>query len=336
MSGLKPFVLTMGEPAGIGGELTIKAWKARKEQTLPPFFAIDNIARLKAIDPDCPCIEITESSQAVEVFDDALPVLNIDLPEEPMLGTLNPKNGIAVLESIKRAVGFCMKGDAAGVVTNPIHKAALYGIGFNHPGHTEYVADLCGQINGKNETPIMMLAAKELRVVPLTVHIPIKDVPSAITGNLIIDRLRIVHESLKADYKITSPRIAVCGLNPHAGENGKIGLEDQEVIDPALRVLKSEGIDVTGPYPADTMFHEEARAKYDVAIGMYHDQALIPLKTLDFHGGVNITLGLSVVRTSPDHGTALDIAGQGIARADSLMNAIKTAEEIARNRNFIS
>lgn len=324
----KPLVITMGEPAGIGGELTIKAWKARESQDLPTFFALDNIARLKAIDPDLPIIEITRPSEAIEIFHHALPVFNIDLPEAPVLGTLNPKNGKAVLESIERAVHFCMQGEAAGLVTNPIHKAALYDIGFNHPGHTEYVAALCAD----HKTPIMMLAAKELRVVPLTVHIPIKDVPSAITQELIINRVQIVQESLRQDYKIASPRIAVCGLNPHAGENGKIGMEDQEVIQPALRVLKSEGIDVHGPYPADTMFHEEARVNYDVAIGMYHDQALIPLKTLDFHGGVNITLGLSVVRTSPDHGTALDIAGRGIARADSLMNAIKTADEIAHNR----
>lgn len=330
MSAPKPFALTMGEPAGIGGELTIKAWKARESESLPPFFAIDNIARLKAIDPVLPIVEINNPSEASDVFGKALPVFNIDLPETPKLGTLNPKNGRAVLESIERAVNFCMQGQASGVVTNPIHKAALYDVGFNHPGHTEFLAHLCSQ----NETPIMMLTAKELKVVPLTVHIPIKDVPSAITEDLIINKVRIVHESLKKDYKIASPRIAVCGLNPHAGENGKIGFEDQQVITPALMCIKSEGINVSGPYPADTMFHEEARAQYDVAIGMYHDQALIPLKTLDFHGGVNVTMGLSVVRTSPDHGTALDIAGQNIARADSLINAIKSAEEIAKNRNI--
>jgi len=325
---IKPLALTMGEPAGIGGELTIKAWKVRESLNLPPFFAIDNVARLKAIDPAVPIKEISDPFEASNVFQNALPVFNIDLPETPMLGTLNPKNGQAVLESIEHAVKLSMAGQARGVVTNPIHKATLYDVGFDHPGHTEFLAHLCG----KDETPIMMLAAKDLKVVPLTVHIPIKDVPSAITKDLIINRLRIVCESLQSDYKIASPRIAVCGLNPHAGENGKIGLEDQEVIEPALCVLKSEGIDVSGPYPADTMFHEEARAHYDVAIGMYHDQALIPLKTLDFHGGVNVTMGLSVVRTSPDHGTALDIAGQGIARADSLINAIKLADEIAGNR----
>ena len=326
---MKPLAVTMGEPAGIGGELTLKAWQARETQQLPAFFAIDDPARLKVLG-NTPIQEIDSPAQAVEVFDKALPVLPIVLAEPAIVGTLNPKNGAAVLESIERAVELSIQGEAAGVVTNPIHKAALYDIGFNHPGHTEYVATLCG----KTETPIMMLAAQELRVVPLTVHMPLNQVPVMVTQDLICKNLRIVNEALKQDYKIASPRIAVCGLNPHAGENGKIGLEDQEVIEPALAVLKSEGIDVTGPHPADTMFHEEARAKYDVAIGMYHDQALIPLKTLDFHGGVNITLGLSVVRTSPDHGTALDIAGQGIARPDSLINAMKVAAEIAKNRNL--
>jgi len=325
---LKPLAITMGEPAGISGELTCKAWKTASDNGLQPFFAIDNIARLKAIDPDLPIRQIHNPIEAPEVFQSALPILNIDLPAENIVGTLNPKNGGAVIGSIEKAVALSLSGEAAGVVTNPIHKAALYDIGFNYPGHTEFVAALCAN----HETPIMMLAADELRVVPLTVHIPLAQVPLAITQELIFERLRIVNQSLKQDYKIASPRIAVCGLNPHAGEDGKIGLEDQEVIKPALHVLKSEGIDVSGPHPADTLFHAEARKNYDVAIGMYHDQALIPLKTLDFHGGVNITLGLSVVRTSPDHGTALDIAGQGIANPQSLINAIKKATEIAENR----
>lgn len=326
-SPVKPLVLTMGEPAGVGGELTLKAWENRREHGLPVFFAIDDPARLRALG-DVPVQEIDHLAQAEEVFDNALPVLPLSLAEPAIVGSLNPKNGAAVLESIERAVEFCMAGEAAGVVTNPIHKAALYDIGFNYPGHTEYVAALCGQ----DETPVMMLSAKDLRVVPLTVHIPLKQVSQVVTEDLIKEKLRIVNESFKRDYKIASPRIAVCGLNPHAGENGKIGLEDQDVIAPALLLLKNESIDVSGPYPADTLFHDEARQNYDVAIGMYHDQVLAPLKTLDFYGGVNVTLGLSVVRTSPDHGTALDIAGKGVARADSLVNAIKTAAEIAKNR----
>lgn len=324
----KPLVLTMGEPAGIGGEITIQAWRAREEHALPLFYAIDNVERLKAIDPDLPIQEIQNPSEAISVFPDALPVYPIDLAEEPILGTLNPKNGAAVLESIKRAVDFCMTGESKGMVTNPIHKAALYNVGFDYPGHTEFIAALCG----KNETPAMMLTAKDLRVVPLTIHIPIKKVSSTVTPTMLSTQIRIVNESLKRDYKIASPRIAVCGLNPHAGEGGKIGTEEQEFIEPTLRDLKAEGIDVRGPLPADTMFHEQARKNYDIAIGMYHDQVLVPVKTIDFYGGVNVTLGLSVVRTSPDHGTALDIAGRGVARAESLINAIKMAAQIAKNR----
>jgi 4-hydroxythreonine-4-phosphate dehydrogenase len=329
---MKPIAITMGDPAGVGGELTLKAWEMRKEAKLPAFFAIDDPARLRDINADIPIQVIDKPADVIDVFDMALPVLPLELNEPAKLGTLNPKNGSCVIESITRAVNLCLAGEASALVTNPIHKAALYNIGFEHPGHTEFVAHLCGQKNNKNERPIMMLAAKGLRVVPLTVHIPLKDVPSAITEELIYEKVHIVNESMRRDFKIASPRIAVAGLNPHAGEDGKIGLEDQEVIMPALKRLRAENIDISGPYPADTMFHEEARARYDVALGMYHDQALIPLKTLDFHGGVNITLGLSVVRTSPDHGTALDIAGQGIANPQSLINAIKMAEEIAQNR----
>jgi len=318
----------MGDPAGVGGELTMAAWQMRHGKNLPAFFAIDDPVRLHSIRPDIPIQEIKDPSEALEIFNKALPVLPLYLKEPAIMGTLNPKNGMAVIESIERAVELCMKGKASALVTNPIHKAALYDIGFNHPGHTEFVAHLCGQ----NQTPIMMLAAKDLRVVPLSVHIPLSDVPAAVTEELIIEKARIVNESMKRDFQIKTPRIAVAGLNPHAGENGKIGFEDQEVIKPALEKLKAEGLSITGPYPADTMFHEEARKQYDVALGMYHDQALIPLKTLDFHGGVNITLGLSVVRTSPDHGTALDIAGQGIANPQSFINAILMAEEISRNR----
>lgn len=320
----------MGEPAGIGGELTVKAWKARGEYGLNPFFTIDDPRRLSALAPDMPIEVIDAPEEAMAVFNKALPVLPIDLSEPAVAGTLNPKNGQTVLDSIKCAVDFCLSGEAAGVVTNPIHKAALYDIGFAHPGHTEYVAELCG----KGETPVMMLAAKDLRVVPLTVHIPLNQVSAMVTEDLIFEKVRIINSSLQKDYKIDTPRIAIAGLNPHAGESGKIGHEDQEVIEPAIKKLQSEGIKVSGPYSADTLFHEEARANYDIAIGMYHDQALIPLKTLDFHGGVNVTLGLSVVRTSPDHGTALDIAGKNMARADSFINAIKAASEIAANRGL--
>ena len=325
---MRPLAITMGEPSGIGGELTLKAWSMRRGKDLPPFFAIDDPARLEGINPEVPIQVIERAEQAAQVFEKALPVLPIALKEKSIAGRLNPKNGQSVLESIGVAVALCLAGEASGMVTNPIHKGALYDIGFKHPGHTEFIAELCQ----KNQTPVMMLAAKELRVVPLTIHIPLKEVSAAVTKELICEKTRIVNQSMKCDFKLECPRIAVAGLNPHAGEGGKIGLEDQQIIAPALEILRGQGINITGPHPADTLFHEEARTKYDVALGMYHDQALIPLKTLDFHGGVNVTLGLSVVRTSPDHGTALDIAGKGIARATSFINAIKMAAEIAQNR----
>ena len=330
---MRPLAITMGEPAGIGGELTIQAWKSRKDRDFSPFFVLDCPDRLQALDLELPIKVIDAPGEALQIFDEALPVLPVQLAEKPVLGQLNPKNSSAVIESIERAVAYCLNGDAAGVVTNPIHKAALYEAGFSHPGHTEFVGDLCSQSVGEKLTSVMMLAAKELRVVPLTVHIPLKDVPQSITSELLHHKCQIVAKALKSDFGIDAPRIAVAGLNPHAGEDGTIGIEDRDVVEPAIKEMQNAGLNVTGPHPADTLFHEEARAQYDLAIGMYHDQALIPLKTLDFHGGVNVTIGLPVVRTSPDHGTALDIAGKGIARADSLMNAIKMAMEIAQNRS---
>ncbi|MEM9469553.1 MAG: 4-hydroxythreonine-4-phosphate dehydrogenase PdxA [Pseudomonadota bacterium] len=328
----KPIAITMGEPAGVGGELTIKAWRVRKEENLSPFFVIDCPERLKAIDPSLPVQQIKTSKEASEVFTDALPVLPLQLKEKPVLGQLNSANAQSVIESIELAVELCLEGQASAVVTNPIHKAALYETGFNHPGHTEFIADLCAKEKGQHITPIMMLACEELRVVPLTIHIPLKDVAASISQELIVEKCRIIHQALQNDYKIKTPRIAVTGLNPHAGENGTIGKEDAEIIVPALEALKEEGIQVSGPHSADTLFHKEARAQYDIAVCMYHDQALIPIKTLDFHGGVNVTLGLPVIRTSPDHGTALDIAGTSQAHAESFINAIKHAAQVVENR----
>ena len=326
---MKPFVVTMGEPSGIGGELTIKAWQTRDEFNLPVFFTIDDVNRLRTINSEISIQEIKDPSEASNVFREALPVLHAPLLEESVSGELNSNNSSSVIQSIERAVKLCIAGEAGGVITNPIHKAVLQDVGFEYPGHTEFVAALCGD----DLTPIMMLAAKELKVVPLTVHIPLKDVPSKISQDLIKEKTRILHQSLIQDFGINAPRIAIAGLNPHAGEDGKMGVEEIEIISPAIIDLQAEGLNVTGPHPADTMFHAEARENYDAAIGIYHDQALIPLKTLDFHGGVNITLGLPIVRTSPDHGTALNIAGQGVARPDSFINAIKVAEEIAKSRN---
>ncbi len=327
-----PLAVTMGEPSGIGGEIVIEAWLQRERQELPPFFLIDNPERIKALakqlGKEMPISVIDSPENALACFNGALPIISIDLKEPVELGQLNSVNGHAVVESIEKAVEFSMEGRASGVVTNPIHKGALYDIGFNYPGHTEFVAHLCG----KGETPVMMLATDELRVVPLTVHIALKDVSSSVTAELIEAKVKIIQQALIRDFGIEQPHIAIAGLNPHAGEGGKMGMEEIEVITPTIEKLQNAGLNVSGPHPADTLFHEDARGNYDVALGMYHDQALIPLKTLDFHGGVNVTLGLSVVRTSPDHGTALDIAGKGIARPDSLIEAIKLAGQIAKNR----
>lgn len=320
---MKPLVMTMGEPAGIAPEITLAAWRGAVEAELPPFCVIGDPALYK----ECPVREIAAPHEAAAVFADFLPVLPLPLPGPVEPGALNPANAPAVIRSIEKAVSFCLDGQAGAVVTNPIHKAALQQAGFGYPGHTEYIAQLCGGM-----APVMMLAARELRVVPLTVHIALKDVPAAVTQALVIEKARIVHAALRRDFGLESPRLALAGLNPHAGEGGQFGREDIEVLTPAIARLKEEGIAITGPHPADTLFHAEARAAYDVALCCYHDQALIPLKTLDFHGGVNITLGLPVVRTSPDHGTALGIAGQGIARADSLMAAVRQAGELARRR----
>jgi len=328
MTQQKPLVITTGEPAGIGPEILLKAWQARRMHHLPPFFVLHDPDFLQQIRPDIPLTVIKKPAEALDVFHEALPVYPVSLAQKVTPGRLNPANAKAVIKSIETAVMFCRNGDTAGMVTLPVHKANLYESGLTYQGHTEFIADLCGQPN----RPVMMLIAQDLKVVPLTIHVPLKEVPTSLTQDFIIRKVRIIHEALHSDFKMTNPRIAVCGLNPHAGEDGTIGTEDRDMIAPALAVLQKENIQAGGPYPADTLFHEEARKNYEVAVGMYHDQVLIPVKTLDFYGGVNITLGLRIVRTSPDHGTALDIAGRGIARADSLCAALQHAAHIARNR----
>ncbi len=320
---LQPTAITMGDPAAIGAEITVSAWHKRHDENLKPFFLIDNVNRLKKLFPKTNITKILDPQEAFDAFDKGLPVFDLDLPEDPILGQLNPKNGTAVIQSIQKAVELTQKGRASAVVTNPIHKAALYDIGFDFAGHTEFLGALCGDV-----TSVMMLATDALRVVPLTVHHAVKDIPAMITQDLIIEKTRIVHHDLKNKFGFKNPRIAIAGLNPHAGEGGAMGMEEIDIIAPTIQKLKQEGMTVTGPYPADTLFHAEARAQYDVAICMYHDQALIPLKTLDFHGGVNVTLGLPIIRTSPDHGTALDIAGKGLANPSSLIAAIKMAQAL--------
>ena len=328
---MAPLALTMGEPAGIGGEIALKAWLTRADG-VPPFFAIDDPARLKALARalNLPVVlaQIGEPGEAVERFETALPVLPLSAEVKAVTGQTDPANAGAVIESITRAVQLTASGAAAAVVTNPIHKSTLYAAGFAHPGHTEFLAELAGP----GHAAVMMLVCAELRVVPVTIHVSLAEAARNLSGDEIMRCGRVTAEALKRDFVIATPRLAFAGLNPHSGEDGGMGREEIDIIEPALRQLNAEGIEARGPLPADTMFHAAARQTYDAAICMYHDQALIPIKTLDFENGVNTTLGLPFIRTSPDHGTALDIAGQGTASASSLIAALKLAAEMAERR----
>ncbi len=325
---LGPLALTMGEPAGIGGELALAAWKAAP----CCYFAIDDPARLGALAGrlglDVPVAAIAEPAEAETVFPRALPVLTQELATAAEPGQPDPANAAAVIAAIERAVALVRTGEAAAVVTNPIQKQTLYQAGFRYPGHTEYLAALAKSATA----PVMMLVCPGLRVVPITVHLPLAEAAGALTTEAILHAGRVAAAALATDFGIAAPRLAVAGLNPHAGEGGALGREEVEIIAPAVASLCADGIAAAGPAPADTLFHEAARARYDAALCMYHDQALIPLKTIDFARGVNITLGLPFVRTSPDHGTALDIAGQGRADPRSLLAALETARDMAMAR----
>lgn len=326
-----PVAVTMGEPAGIGGELALALWLTRRE-ALPPFFLVDDPARLgrlaARIGAAVPIAAIDAPGDAAAAFGTALPVLPLGVPVDAEPGRLDSANGSAVIASIDRAVALARAGEAGAVVTLPIHKKALYDAGFAHPGHTEYLATLAGP----GYRSVMMLACPALRVVPVTIHIPVSEVPAALDVATIVDQARIVADSLRRDFGVERPRLAVAGLNPHAGEGGAIGREEIEVIAPAIEALRGDGEAVSGPLPADTMFHEEARAGYDVALCMYHDQALVPIKTLDFWSGVNVTLGLPFIRTSPDHGTALGLAGSGRGDGRSLAASLAMAASMAAHR----
>ncbi|MFC7334506.1 4-hydroxythreonine-4-phosphate dehydrogenase PdxA [Rhodocista pekingensis] len=328
----RPLALTMGEPAGIGGEIALAAWRDRADRAVPPFVLLDDPARLAALAGslgwDVPLVTVADPAEAPGLFGSALPVLPVALRVPVRYGQPDPANGPAVLESIDRAVALCREGRAAAVVTNPIQKSALYATGFRWPGHTEYLAHLAGQA----EEPVMLLEGGGLRVVLATIHIPLKDVPAALSTAGIVRVATATAAGLTADFGVARPRLAVAALNPHAGESGSLGREEIEIIAPAVAALQAVGIDAAGPLPADTLFHPGARSRYDAVVCMYHDQALIPLKTLDFETGVNVTLGLPFVRTSPDHGTALGIAGTGTASASSLIAALHTAARIAARR----
>ncbi len=318
-----PIALTCGEPAGIGPELALKAWQDLGARL--PFFYLGDPAHLPV---NARFQTIASPQEALHVSASAMPVLPVAFPAPAVPGKPAPQNAAAVIEVITRGVRLVQDGHAAALTTAPINKKALKdGAGFAFPGHTEFLAHLAGVAR-----VVMMLAAPALRVVPVTIHIPLSEVPQALTPDLLMQTLRITHDGLKRDFGIAQPRIAVAGLNPHAGEGGAMGAEELELIQPVLMRLRAEGMAIEGPLSADTMFHPAARARYDVAVCMYHDQALIPIKTIDFAGGVNVTLGLPFIRTSPDHGTAFDIAGQGIADPQSLIAALVLADQMARAR----
>ena len=329
-SATAPLALTMGEPGGVSSEITAAAWKACHRASLP-FFIIDDPDRYGAY--DVPIKTIDTPAQAAACFDKALPIYPLTRPVDFEPGVTSAKTANLVIESIERAVQFCLDGQACGIVTNPIQKSALIEAGFSFPGHTEFLGSLTQDtpLNGPRG-PVMMLAGPQLRTVPITVHIALRDVPSHLNTKKIIFVAKLVDHALRTDFGISDPKIAIAGLNPHAGEAGAFGDEDQRIIAPAVETLSAAGINVRGPAPADTLFHAQARNQYDAALCMYHDQALIPVKTLDFDRTVNVTLGLPIVRTSPDHGSALDIAGKGVANPASLIAAIEMAGTIVRNR----
>jgi 4-hydroxythreonine-4-phosphate dehydrogenase len=323
-----PLVLTSGEPAGVAPEITAAAWTILRDDPDCCFCLLGDAHYWQARNPGLSIHEIASPSEAASCFAAALPVLHRPLARHPAAGTIDPATAPQVIAAIDEAVAMAFTGAASGIVTNPIQKEALYAAGFRHQGHTDYLAHLSAG-RGHPVQEVMMLVAAGLRTVPVTVHIPLKDVPAALTQGTILDQARVTARDLRRYFGIAIPRLAFTGLNPHAGENGTMGREEIDVIIPALKQLKAEGLTVLGPLPADTAFHAEARATYDAILCMYHDQALIPVKTLDFHGGINVSLGLPFIRTSPDHGTALGIAGRGLANPASLIAAIRLASKMA-------
>ncbi|MGN7771077.1 4-hydroxythreonine-4-phosphate dehydrogenase PdxA [Phyllobacterium sp. 22552] len=327
--------VSCGDPSGIGPEIAIACWLKRKQLGLPPFFLLADPAlieaRAKLTGQNC-TIAISTPVKAEGLFADALPVVPLENAQIDQPGTPLVENAPGTMEAIERAVALSLSGEARAVVTCPIAKKPLYDAGFRFPGHTEFLAHLAAQHLGHDVTPVMMLAGPLLRAVPVTIHIGIAQVPVVLDIPTIVAICRITAAALKNQFGIAEPRLAIAGLNPHAGEGGSMGTEDEIIVGPAIQILRAEGIDARGPLPADTMFHPAARATYDVAICMYHDQALIPAKTLGFDDSVNVTLGLPFIRTSPDHGTAFNIAGTGQAKPDSLIAAIRLADELASNK----
>lgn len=321
-----PLAVSLGDPAGIGPEIIAKAWESRDTSGIPPFFAVGGCAGIQAV-WEGPLHVIADPGEAAGVFAKALPVLRVGGGIRVTPGAPDTDSARSSLDALELAVGLTRSGAASGLVTGPVSKGRLYEIGFNHPGQTEFVAERCGVAS---DLVAMMLVGPTLRTVPVTVHIPYRDVPDALTCDRIVAKARATARGLQRQWGIAQPRIAVAGLNPHAGEDGALGREEIDVIIPAIERLREEGIDVSGPFPADTMFHERARCQYDAALCMYHDQALVPIKTLHFDDGVNMTLGLPIVRTSPDHGTAFGLAGKGKAHPGAMIAALKTAYACAQ------
>jgi 4-hydroxythreonine-4-phosphate dehydrogenase len=330
----KPLAISLGDPAGIGPEITVKAWAALREGG-PAFMVVGDFNALAAASGAGRSIvrRVAGPEETARVFPDAIPVLDIPLQARVVAGQPSSEHAPAIIRWIETAVGLALSNKVAAVVTAPISKAPLYEAGFPFPGHTEFLADLTAKATFDGARgPVMMLTAGDLRTVLATIHAPYAKVPGELTIEKIVTTGLVTAQALRRDFGIAKPRLALAGLNPHAGENGSIGREEVEIIGPAARSLRDLGVDCTDPKPADTLFHTEARATYDAALCLYHDQALIPVKMLDFWGGVNMTLGLPIVRTSPDHGTGYDIAGRGLARADSMIAAIRLAAEVAARR----
>jgi 4-hydroxythreonine-4-phosphate dehydrogenase len=326
----RPLALTLGDPAGVGPEIVAKAWAALRGGDVR-FLVVGDYATLAGA--GAVVQRIATPDEAWRLFPQALPVLDLPLATPAVSGQPSAAAAPSVIRWIETATELALRGEVAGVVTAPIAKAPLYEAGFKFPGHTEFLGELTAAAPFDDvRGPVMMLTARDLRVTLVTVHAPLARVPSLVTGEAIVHAGLVTAQALSRDFGVEAPRVAVAGLNPHAGESGGIGREEIEIVEPAVRALRAFGVDAAGPYPADSLFPEEMRARYDAAVCLYHDQALIPVKMLDFWGGVNVTLGLPIVRTSPDHGTAFDIAGRGIARPDSLIAAIRLADEISRRR----
>ncbi len=325
--------LTLGDPSGIGPEIIAKAWQQRSPNS-KPFVVVGDFATLAAaVGGDALVRRVDGVEQAATVFPDAIPLVDLPLAEAARPGQPSAHAAPAIIAWIERAVELALEGQVSAVVTAPIAKATLYAAGFSFPGHTEFLGKLTERASFVGlRGPVMMLAAKDLRTTLVTVHSPLTQVSAQLTTQAITRAITVTAQALKHDFGIANPRIAVAGLNPHAGEGGTIGREEFETITPAITALRAQGLNLTGPHSSDSLFHAEARSRFDAVVCMYHDQALIPVKMLDFWGGVNITLGLPIVRTSPDHGTAFDIAGQGLARPDSLLAAIDAARDIAACR----